>query len=79
MKNNTFSVQYSDEIITESISRAHEGKYCPWARIIGPFSNLFKINRLLCFGAGLRAFYLKKRKKEKKKKMTFHHTHGFNC
>ena len=31
MKNNTFSVQYSDEI-----SWAHEGKICMWAGIIVP-------------------------------------------
>ena len=28
MKIITFSVQYNDEIITKSISRAHEGKFC---------------------------------------------------
>ena len=37
MKNNTYSVQYSGEIISRSISRAHDGKICSWAGIIGPF------------------------------------------
>ena len=42
MKNNTFSVQYSDEIITKSISRAQEDFFCMWAEIIGPLSNWFR-------------------------------------
>ena len=37
MKNNKILVQYSDEIITKSISQAREGKFCPWVGIIGPF------------------------------------------
>ena len=43
MKYNTFSVQYSDEIITKSILWAHEGEFCSWAGIIGPFSNRFSV------------------------------------
>ena len=43
IKINTFSVQYSDEIITKSISRAQEGKFCPWANFFGPFSNRFRV------------------------------------
>ena len=42
MKNKIFSIQYSDEIITRSISWGHEEKLCSWARIIRPFSNRFK-------------------------------------
>ena len=30
--------QNSDVIITKSISWAHEGNFCMWAGIIGPFS-----------------------------------------
>ena len=43
MKNNTFSIQYSDEIITKSISRLHEGIFCLWTGIIGPFPNRFRV------------------------------------
>ena len=34
------SIQYSDEIITNSMSRVLEGKFCVWVAIIGP-SGLF--------------------------------------
>ena len=43
MKNNLFSIQYSDEIITQSISRAHEGKICSWVVIIGPLPIWFRV------------------------------------
>ena len=43
MKNKTFLVQYSDEILTKSISHVQEGKFCSWAGIIGPFSNMFRV------------------------------------
>ena len=43
MKMNTFLIPYSDEILTKSISQAQEGKFCSWARIIGPSSNQFWI------------------------------------
>ena len=43
MKNNISLVQYNDEIISKSISRAQEGLLRMWAGIIGLFSHQFKL------------------------------------
>ena len=43
MRNNTFTIQNSDEIITKSISWVHEGNFCMSTGIIGPFSNRFTV------------------------------------
>ena len=57
MKNNTFSVQYSDEIITRSILRSHEGNFARGLellvhfqigvgfRVIGGFSHVASFGR----------------------------------
>ncbi len=37
MKNNTFLVQYSDEIITKSISRAQEGNFARRLKLLVRF------------------------------------------
>jgi hypothetical protein len=58
MKYNTFLVQFSDEIISKSISRSHEGKFCRGLellvhlgfRVIGCFSLVVSFHAMLvCF------------------------------